>query len=93
MNRLAISAVVALALVTGSLVIGYRRGAADYRAAHQQEELRQIEAGRKLDAARIAVERERYTLSRQLEEEINDTPVAVNRCLGPDRGMQLNSLR
>ncbi|MBU3035940.1 hypothetical protein [Tritonibacter mobilis] len=93
MNRLAISAAIALALVTGSLVIGYRRGAADCRAAHQQEALRQIEAGRKLDAARIAVERARYTLSRQLEEKAYADPVSVPQCLGPKRVLRLNSLR
>ncbi|PXW78908.1 hypothetical protein BZA02_109128 [Ruegeria sp. P4] len=93
MNRFAISAVVIVALVTGSFAFGYRRGAADYRAVHQQEELRQIEAGRKLDAARIAVERARYTLSRQLEENAYADPVSVPQCLGPKRVLRLNSLR
>lgn len=93
MNRFAISAVVILALVTGSFAFGYRRGAADYRAAHQQEELRQIEAGRKLDAARIAVEQARYTLSRQLEEKAYADPVSVPQCLGPKRVLRLNNLR
>lgn len=93
MNRFAISTVVILALVTGSFAFGYRRGAADCRAAHRQEELRQIEAGRKLDAARIAVERARYTLSRQLEEKAYADPVSVPLCLGPKRVLRLNSLR
>ena len=83
----------ALALAAGAGAFGYQRGKSDCVAAHQARELKLIEDGRKLDAARIELERKRYTLSRQLEEKAYADPVSVPQCLGPKRVLRLNSLR
>lgn len=83
----------ALALAAGAGAFGYQRGKGDCVAAHQARELKLIEDGRKLDAARIEVERERYTLSRQLEEKAYADPVDVPQCFGPERVLRLNDLR
>ncbi len=84
---------VALAALAAAVAFGYLRGAADYRADYQARELAQIEAFRKLEAARIEALRARDELSRQLEEKAHADPVAVPRCLGPRRVRRLNALR
>ncbi|WP_065325788.1 hypothetical protein [Tritonibacter mobilis] len=83
----------ALTLAAASTYLGYQRGKADCVATYNARELEMVEAGRKLDAARIELERERYTLSRQLEEKAYADPVSVPQCLGPKRVLRLNSLR
>ena len=52
-----------------------------------------VERANQLDRARIASERERATLARTLEEKAHADPVAVPRCLGPQRLRRLNHLR
>ncbi len=83
----------AVALVLAAAALGYRRGAADCRAAFQARELDHIEAGRKLDEARRAAERARDSLSRELEEQAHADPVSVPQCLDAGRVFRLNSLR
>ncbi|UWQ29923.1 hypothetical protein [Leisingera sp. M523] len=72
---------------------GYQRGAADCAAAHRAEQLARIEAGRMLEDARRQIAHERDQLSRKLEEQAYAEPVAVERCLGPDRVRRLNAIR
>jgi len=82
-----------LALVAGAGFFGYQRGGADCRSEYQARELEEIRKSNELDEARRKAERERDELARNLEEEINASPVVINRCIGPDRGVQLNRLR
>lgn len=72
---------------------GYRMGGQHCQAAHDAERLARIEAGRKLEAERIAAMRARDELARQLEDAANAAPVVVPECLGRDRVRRLNQLR
>ena len=88
-----ITIVTTLALIAVVAGFAYQRGASDCRARYQARELAQIERANQLDRARIASERARATLARTLEEKAHADPVAVPRCLGPQRLRRLNSLR
>lgn len=87
----AIIAAIVLAGLTGWQ--GYRLGYDDAEDAHRVELLDQIEAGKKLEAARVAEAKKRETLARQLEEQAHADPIVVERCLGPDRVQRLNAIR
>lgn len=87
------SLLLVLAIAAAAAAVGYRRGAADCEAAYQAREMAHIEAARKLTAARLAAERARDELSRQLEEEANADPVSVPECLGPGRVRRINIVR
>ncbi|GAB5433916.1 MAG: hypothetical protein EpisKO_32860 [Epibacterium sp.] len=89
----AITLVAALALIVVVAGFAYQRGASDCRASYQARELEQIERANRLDRARIASERARAALARTLEEKAHADPVAVPRCLGPQRLRRLNQLR
>ena len=82
-----------IAVLAGTGWQGYRMGQAASEAAHDAEKLAAIEAGQKLDAERIALQRERDALADQLAEERNADPIVVERGLGPSRGVRLNKLR
>ncbi|WP_065328069.1 hypothetical protein [Tritonibacter mobilis] len=88
-----ITIVTTLALIAVVAGFAYQRGASDCRARYQARELAQIERANQLDRARIASERARATLARTLEEKAHADPVAVPRCLGPQRLRRLNHLR
>lgn len=79
--------------MSGAAVLGYQRGKADCEAAHAQDLLDQIEAGRILENARIEAARQRDALARQLEEAAYADPVVVHQCLGTNRVRRLNAIR
>jgi hypothetical protein len=72
---------------------GYSMGYSAAETAHKVELLARIEAGEKLDQARIKAARERDELARQLEEQAYAEPVTVDRCLSPSRVQRLNSIK
>ena len=59
---------------------------------HQIELQEQIDTGEKLKADAVKVAQERDDLVRQLEEQANEDPIIVSRCLGPGRVQRLNSI-
>lgn len=83
----------ALGAVAAIFLFGYRLGGTACQRKHDAAFLAQIEAGQKLDRARIEAMRARDLLAQQLEELSHADPVVVERCLGPGRLRRLNTLR
>lgn len=93
MNLRLIGLLALLALGSGAGWQGYRWGQGDCQASHNADRLARIEAGRVLEAARIAAVQERDALARQLEEAAHAEPVTTDNCLGAGRVRRLNQLR
>ncbi|SEJ91903.1 hypothetical protein SAMN05444007_108262 [Cribrihabitans marinus] len=93
MKRVAAYVALVLALLGGVAWLAYRQGRAAAEARHAQELLDRIEAGRKLEAERFRIARERDALLRRMEEDAYADPVVVRQCLGPGRVRRLNALR
>lgn len=87
---LILAAVAALGIAGG---VGYRTGVKSADARHDAVLLAQIEAGQKLDKARLHALAARDDLARKLEESAYADPVISNQCFGPNRVRRLNALR
>lgn len=72
---------------------GYRMGYSQAEDDHNAEKLALIEAGQKLESARIHAANQREAEARELEEQANADPVAVEQCFSPVRVRRLNTLR
>lgn len=83
----------AMAACVVAAFAGYQRGYAAAEADFNAQLLARIEAGQKLEQARITAIRERDHLSQTLEEQAHADPIVVEQCLGPDRVRRLNELR
>lgn len=83
----------AMAAAIGAVVFGYLQGYAAAEADFNAERLARIEAGKKLDAARIEAVTARDALLRKLEEQANAETIVDDQCFSPSRVRRLNSLR
>jgi hypothetical protein len=90
--RAAIWAIVAVLIIAAGWQ-GYRMGNAACQTAHDAERLAMIEAGRKLDAERRRIAQQRAEDARKQEGAAYAEPIAVDRCLGPDRVRRIHAIR
>lgn len=81
-----------IAVIAGTYWYGDRNGHARCVAQHKAQILEQIDAGQKAETERIRIAQERDDLVRQLEEQANEDPVIVARCLSPDRVRRINRI-
>lgn len=72
---------------------GYQMGYSASEDDHNAEMLARIEAGQKIERARVELARERDALRDQLKEQADADPIVEHQCFGPSRALRLNANR